>query len=92
MSANNKLKMSVTLLCLAGSAASVYNVFADNSALKKQAELEACPEGCFQLLGEQRSPVTQAFTFQLQAENTKTQRVECLRDFLLVGAYHCELR
>ncbi|MEN9580241.1 MAG: hypothetical protein RJA70_3250 [Pseudomonadota bacterium] len=81
--------MGVTLMCLAGSAASLYNVFSDNSALKKQAELTACPSGCFQLLGEQRSPITQTFTYQVQAENTRSERVNCLRGFLLVGTYSC---
>jgi hypothetical protein len=83
------IKPLVAVLCLVGTFFSIYNVKSDIGPLQKQAESVACPDGCAQLLGLQRMPTSQTFTFQVKVNQAETRTIECTRDFLLVGDYHC---
>lgn len=98
MRTGNIVKMAITLCCLGGSIAALYNVYHDNRDLRARAEGIACapsdgPSGggskCAQLLGEQRTPFSQVFTFQSQRGQAATTRVNCTRALVLVGSYEC---
>ncbi len=85
------LKKIVAIACIGGSAAAIYNVNSDVSELQKTAEEIACgADGCLQLLGMQRMPTSQQFTFQIQEGSSKTAIVECSRSLLLFGDYTCK--
>ena len=83
------IKPLIAVLCLVGSFFAIYNVQSDVGPLQKQAESVACPDGCAQLLGLQRMPTSQTFTFQVKANQAETRRIECRREFWLIGDYHC---
>ncbi len=85
------LKKVVAVLCIGGSVAAIYNVNSDVAALQKTAEGIACGnDGCLQLLGIQRMPTSQQFTFQVQKGSAETAIVECTRSVLLFGEYTCK--
>lgn len=91
MAKANLVRMLVTLFFLGGSVASIYNVYSDNTELRKQASVLGCgAEGCFKMLGEQRSPLNQTFTFQVEGNRAETRTVHCARAGFLVGDYKCE--
>jgi hypothetical protein len=84
------IKKAIALLCIGGSVMAIYNVNSDNTELQKRAESEACGnDGCLQLIGMQRMPTSQEFTFQVQEGSSRTQKVDCSRAFLLFGEYTC---
>jgi hypothetical protein len=91
METKNVVKAVITVACLVGSAAAIYNVQGDNSALQKRAEQMACgPKSCARLLGLQRQPTSQTFTFQLEPGSATTKIIECSPAFLLFGEYDCK--
>ncbi len=88
---SNWIKKIVAVLCLAGSAMAIYNVNSDVGPLQKTAETIACgADGCKQLVGLQRMPTSTEFTFQVQENSSRLQKVECARAFLLFGDYDCK--
>ncbi len=85
------IKKFVAVACLGGSALAIYNVNFDIAPLQKQAETEACgADGCAQAIAISRSPISQNFTFQVQANSAQMQKVECTRSLLLAGDYSCK--
>ncbi len=90
MNTKNAVKMSITLLCLAASAGSLYNVNSDIGPLQAQAEAIACPKKCASLRALSRTPFAQTFTFQLGAGAARTATVKCARSWVFLGAYECE--
>lgn len=91
METKNVIKATVAVLCLVGSTMAIYNVQGDNSALQQRAEALACgPARCERLLGLQRQPTNQTFTFQLTARSAQTKIIECTPKFLLFGEYQCK--
>jgi hypothetical protein len=85
------VKALIAVFCLLGSAMAIYNVQGDNSLLQKQAEAMACgAKGCIRLLGMQRQPTSQTFTFQLEERSATTKIIECSPAFLLFGEYSCK--
>lgn len=91
METKNVVKAAITVLCLVGSAGAIYNVQGDISALQKRAEEMACgTRSCERLLGLQRQPTSQTFTFQLEAGSAQTKIIECSPSFLLFGEYQCK--
>jgi hypothetical protein len=90
---NRTLRFGLMFLCLAGSAAAIYNVVADNGDLEKQAEKTACGDatgGCRpQMTRMERTPFAQSFEF---ATSKGTVAVKCVRAAVLVGDYACTLR
>jgi hypothetical protein len=91
MTRGSAIKMVIALLCLLGSAMAIYNVNSDNSALQKRAEEMACgAKGCRQLIGLQRQPTSQTFTFQVETGSAQTRIIECSPAFLLFGEYDCK--
>jgi hypothetical protein len=87
---SNLLKKLVAVLCLLGSAFALYNVYSDVSALQARASEVACgPAGCSQLIGRERTPLSQTFTFQVRKGSAATVRVVCRRGMLLFGDYDC---
>ncbi len=63
------------------------------------AKVTACGAGAecsFQLLRQERSPFAQRFGFQVSQsvkgrEKTASADVECSREYVLLGEYHCNL-
>jgi hypothetical protein len=85
------VKAAITVVCLVGSAGAIYNVQGDISALQTRAEKMACgPNSCERLLGLQRQPTSQTFTFQVEARSSRTKIIECSPAFLLFGEYDCK--
>jgi hypothetical protein len=88
----------VMVVCLGGTALGLANTYGGNAEVVKSAEQAACGrEGCsFQKLREERSPLAQRFTFQVELmEKGKAKSasadVECRREFVLLGEYSCKL-
>jgi hypothetical protein len=85
-------------LCLGVTALGAVNTYGDNSAVVEAAKATACPDGScsFHLLRQERSPLAQRFGFQLD-QNVKGRAksasadVECSREYILLGEYHCKL-
>lgn len=85
-------------VCLAVTALGAINTYGDNSAVVAAAKVTACPgaECSFQLLRQERSPFAQRFGFQVSQsvkgrEKTASADVECSREYVLLGEYHCKL-
>jgi hypothetical protein len=92
MTKGNAVRMTISLLCLAGSAAALYNVYHDNTELKATAERIACEKACFKFLGEQRTPFSQVFSYQPDSSRAETRVIECTRQAIFVGSYTCRQR
>lgn len=83
-------KKLVAIACLAGSGLALFNVYSDVSPLRAKASEVACGAGgCSQLLGMERSPISQTFTFQIRKGSANTARVVCRRGLVLLGDYNC---
>jgi len=86
-----------SVLLLGGTALGLYNVYSDNTELKRLAEQTACGarECSAKVTRESRSPLSQSFTFQTElVEKGKSGRrasvdVECKRSLILLGSYTC---
>jgi hypothetical protein len=82
-------KKFVAIFCLVGSGFALYNVYSDVSPLQARASEVACGNtGCAQLIGMERTPFSQVFTFQVR-KGPNTARVACRRGMLLFGDYDC---
>jgi hypothetical protein len=86
----------VMAVCLGVTALGLRNVYGDNQDVVKLAERAACgaPECSFNKLRQERSPLSQSFTFQVKTvekgrERGATADVECKRAYVLVGDYAC---
>jgi hypothetical protein len=91
METKSIVKATITVVCLVGSAGAIYNVQGDISALQQRAEQMACgPKACARLLGLQRQPTSQTFTFQMETGSAATKIIECSPAFLLFGEYDCK--
>ena len=86
-------------LCLGVTALGAINTYGDNSAVVDKAKVAACGGGgecSFHLLRQERSPFAQRFGFQVMASGkgrakTASADVECSREYVLLGEYHCKL-
>ncbi len=87
----NLVKMGITVFCFVGSFAALYNVYSDNTELRQRAEAIGCGEAqsCAKMLGEQRTPFAQTFTFQVETNKSETAIVKCERALILFGDYGC---
>lgn len=84
------LKRFISLLFLAASALTLYNLYGNNDAVVARAESVACnSKRCVRLIRAQRSAFGQSFTFQTSVQPPATADVECERAQVLVGAYVC---
>jgi hypothetical protein len=83
------LRVSVSVIFLLGTALSIYNMHSDNSALVQEAEQLACRGRCIRLIRMERSPFAQSFTFQTSIERQTTTTLQCQRELVLLGEYHC---
>ena len=84
-----------SVLLLGGTGLGLYNVYADNTELKAQAEKVACGDRPCKasITRESRSPLSQTFTYQTELSG-KSRRsasvdVECKRAYILLGEYSC---
>ncbi len=86
------LRPFLSLALVVGSGLGLYNVYSDNSDVVRTAESIACgASGCaYKKIQESRSPFSQSFVFQTELQPPLTTSVECRRDWLLVGNYHCQ--
>jgi hypothetical protein len=90
MAQGTVFKKLVAIFCLVGSGFALYNVYSDVSPLQAKAAETACGAGgCSQLLGMERTPLSQVFTFQVRKGSANTARVVCRRGMLLFGDYDC---
>lgn len=84
------LKRFISLLFLAASALTLYNLYGSNDAVVASAESVACSgKPCVRLIRAERSAFSQSFTFQISVQPPATADVECKRAQVLVGAYAC---
>jgi hypothetical protein len=88
----------VVAICLGVTALGLANTYSDNGDVVRLAERTACGSGdcSYEKLREERSPLSQSFTFQVRLtekgrERAATADVECRRPYLLVGDYACRL-
>jgi hypothetical protein len=88
----------VVAICLGVTALGLANTYGDNSDVVALAEHAACGSGncSYQKLREERSPLSQAFTFQVRLtekgrDKNATADVECRRAYVLAGEYACRL-
>ncbi|HVZ31183.1 MAG TPA: hypothetical protein VG963_02085 [Polyangiaceae bacterium] len=80
----------MSLVLLVATALGLYNVYADNTEVRRLAERTACGErGCVRLLGARRTPISQSFTFQTSIQPQRSAQVGCERAYLLVGEFSC---
>jgi hypothetical protein len=83
-------RAGLSLLLLLATALGLYNVYGDNTAVRRLAEHTACGErGCVRLLGARRTPLSQSFTFQTSVQPQRSAQVGCERSYLLVGEFTC---
>ena len=89
-------RVVVPMICLVLVGLGLANTYGDNSAVMALAQKTACGSaGCsFNTLRQERSPFSQAFTFQVRTtekgrERGATADVECKRAYVLVGEYGC---
>lgn len=84
------VKRLVSLLFLAASALTLYNLYGNNDAVVARAESVACSgKPCVRLIRAERSAFGQSFTFQISVQPPATADVECKRAQVVVGAYEC---
>jgi hypothetical protein len=87
---NRSLRIGLSLLCVAGSAAAIYNVLSDNAGVLAMAEKTACGQASLacrpQMTRLERTPFAQSFEF---ATTQGTVAVRCARALVLVGDYSC---
>jgi hypothetical protein len=89
------LQSGVFFLCVAASAAGMYNVMADNAEVERLAKEAACGaekppcQDSAQKTFMERGPLAQ--TFDIVTPKRKVS-VRCARAFVLVGDYTCALR
>lgn len=88
----------IMAICLGVTALGLANTYGDNAEVVTKAEQAACGSGTcsFQKLREERSPLSQSFTFQVKLtergkERGATADVECRRAYALFGDYACKL-
>ena len=91
-------RMVVAALCLGVTALGLSNTYGDNSAVVTLAQHTACGSGncSYQTLRQDRSAISQSFTFQVSLTEQGRQRaattdVECRRAYVLVGDYGCKV-
>ena len=83
-------RAGLSLFLLVATALGLYNVYADNTEVRRLAERTACGErGCVRLLGARRTPISQSFTFQTSIQPQRSAEVECARAYLLIGEFNC---
>lgn len=83
-------------ICLGLTALGLRNVYGSNEEIKKLGERAACgaPECSFNMLRENRSPLSTSYTFQVKTvekgrERGATADVECKRAYVLLGDWSC---
>jgi hypothetical protein len=88
----------VVAICLGVTALGLANTYGDNAAVVSLAERTACGTGncSYEKLREERSPLSQTFTFQVRLtekgrERAATADVECRRAYVFLGEYACRL-
>jgi hypothetical protein len=86
----------VMAVCLGITALGLRNVYGGNEDVIALAQRTACgsAECSFNTLRQERSPLSQSFTFQVKTvekgrERGATADVECKRAYVLVGNYGC---
>ena len=89
----------ILAVCLGVTALGLANTYGDNTAVVALAQRTACGSpGCsYETLRQDRSALSQSFTFQVRLtekgrERAATADVECRRAYVLVGAYACKLK
>jgi hypothetical protein len=81
---------ALTIVCVTVAGLGLYNVYADNADVLREAQRVACgadgPACGAQMLSETRTPFGQTFSIHLP---TRTAEVNCRRAAILVGNYAC---
>jgi len=87
----------IAAVCLAATALGLANTYGDNADTVAKAQRAACGSGAcsYEKLREERSPLSQTFTFQVKLtergkERAATADVECRRAYVLFGDYDCK--
>lgn len=88
---NPIVRTSISVFFLSATALALYNTHGDNTELIAEAETLACQGRCIKLVGMERTPIGQAFTFQTSLERQTTVHVTCRRTFYLLGPYQCQV-
>lgn len=87
----------IAAVCLGATVLGLANTYGDNADIVTKAQHEACGSGAcsYAKLREERSPLSQSFTFQVKLtergkERAATADVECRRAYVLLGDYACK--
>jgi hypothetical protein len=86
-------RVVIPVVCLVATGLGLNNVYGDTTAVERLAEETACgAPGCAaQQIAGNRSPLSHQYTYQLDLKSVRTRSVECKREYVLVGEYHCTL-
>jgi len=87
-------RIVIPALCIGLTAAGLYNVYGDSSAVTALAERTACgTPGCaVKMIEYSRTPFNHAYTFQLDVKTGRVTQVACTRAFLFLGDYSCSAK
>jgi len=87
----------IAVVCLGATVLGLANTYGDNADTVSKAQREACGSGAcsYEKLREERSPLSQTFTFQVKLtergkERAATADVECRRAYVFFGDYACK--
>ena len=90
MTGKNLTKNLLTLTFVGLSALGGYNVMAALPELETAAKNEACSGECEgPMLGYEKTPFMRSYTFQTSLRLGTRVTVECQREFILIGEFHC---
>jgi hypothetical protein len=85
-------RIIIPFVCLAITAAGLNNVYGDASEVERLSEQTACgSEQCaVTKVEEGRTPFSHKYVYQTSLKAQTTATVECSRELVLIGAWHCE--
>ncbi len=99
MAAKSIVRPLFAVVCLLGTALGLNNTYGDDTEVKAQAEKAACGSAScsVKMLHEGRSAFKQSFAYQTslvqkgKTDHSASVDVECQREYLLIGTYHCAI-
>lgn len=85
-------RIIIPVVCLLVTAAGLNNVYGDSGDVERLAESAACGgEHCsVKMVEMSKTPFGHKYVYQTNVDNQTTARVECAREYVLVGSYECE--
>lgn len=82
------LRNTIVVLCLALTAAGIYNVYGPAAEVERRAAATACPASRCALRAVERTPIGHTFRYQ---SRTRVIDVTCRRGAIFLGDYQCAI-